>query len=200
MIFIFWILLAVLVGIVASKKGSSGLGYFVLSVLFSPLISLLVLLILSSNAASSEKKGLKSGTLRKCPSCAEAVKAEAKICKHCSSELPEIELPAQTGSRDYISDFVNGKLSFPVTFWGFGVCGSLLIGYLTLLISSALQAGIFFTSFASLAYRIIATIAVWRSRKSFKGNNALLYGALGIMSLLVIANVATLISHMVRFV
>lgn len=30
----------------------------------------------------------RSGVIRKCPQCAEFVKAAAKKCKHCGSELP----------------------------------------------------------------------------------------------------------------
>jgi hypothetical protein len=39
---------------------------------------------------------LNSGKLRKCPFCAELVKPEAVVCKHCGHKLPPPQLPSKT--------------------------------------------------------------------------------------------------------
>jgi hypothetical protein len=46
-IFFFWLILAILVGVFASKRGRSGFGWFLLSVLLSPLICFLIVLCLA---------------------------------------------------------------------------------------------------------------------------------------------------------
>lgn len=86
-IIIFWLVLAILVGVFAGSKGRSGFGYFLLAILLSPLIGFIIVLILSPVLKNTEAKSIASGNLKKCPECAELVKAEAKICKHCKSTL-----------------------------------------------------------------------------------------------------------------
>lgn len=81
--FIFWIFLSILVGIFASSKKRSGFGWFFLSLIISPLITFIILLV----AGSSQ------GTLKKCPKCAEEVKAEAHVCRFCNYEFPKISSP-----------------------------------------------------------------------------------------------------------
>lgn len=80
MIVILWIILAVLVGYFASTRGRSGIGFFLLAVLISPLITFIVVLLIKSN---KEEKLIANGTHKKCPACAEIVKSEATTCKHC---------------------------------------------------------------------------------------------------------------------
>ena len=55
----------------------------------SPIIGFIVVLILDPIVANTEAKLMATGDMRKCPLCAELVKIEAKICKHCKSDLPE---------------------------------------------------------------------------------------------------------------
>jgi len=74
----FLILYLVLCGLVAfyvSKRGVSGAGIFFVSLFFSPLIGVIV-------AAVSKPTNEPSGT-KKCPDCAETVKAEAAVCRFC---------------------------------------------------------------------------------------------------------------------
>jgi hypothetical protein len=79
-IFLFWFILSLIVGAQASAKGRSGFGFFLLSMILSPLIGFLIALI-SKDLSNDDK--LQSGELKKCPSCAELVKREAIKCKHC---------------------------------------------------------------------------------------------------------------------
>jgi len=80
--FIFWIFLSILVGVFASSKKRSGGGWFFLSLIISPLITFIIILV----------AGSPQGALKKCPKCAEQVKSEAKVCRFCSYEFP-IQVP-----------------------------------------------------------------------------------------------------------
>jgi Na+/H+-dicarboxylate symporter len=86
-IFVIWLIFAVLVGVYASSKGRSGVGFFFIAALLSPLIGFIIAAIVQPIRANTEAKALESGDVKKCPNCAELVKAEAKLCKHCHSEL-----------------------------------------------------------------------------------------------------------------
>ena len=78
-----YLMLAVAAAHYAGQKGRSGILWFLLSLLISPLITLLVLA-----ALGPDNKGLiSSGALKKCPQCAEMIQAEAKICRYCRTDL-----------------------------------------------------------------------------------------------------------------
>jgi len=87
MIITTWIILSILCGIYASGKGKSGFGYFFLSVLLSPLIGFVAALIAKEDTVNIEKKEMSLGVKRKCPFCAELVKSEAIVCKHCGKDI-----------------------------------------------------------------------------------------------------------------
>jgi hypothetical protein len=76
--FIFWI--AAQVANQAARKGRNYNSFFVLT-LFFPLIMWLV-----ASSISADGSQATAGT-KKCPKCAEYVKVEATLCKHCGSEL-----------------------------------------------------------------------------------------------------------------
>lgn len=78
--------LSIAVGIFASNKGRTGFGWFLISVVASPLIAFVFVLALS-NVAEEDKLLELQRTHVKCPDCAELVKAEAKVCKHCGCRL-----------------------------------------------------------------------------------------------------------------
>lgn len=89
-VFIFWILLAVAVGMLASKRGRSGFGWFLLSALLSPLLGFIFVLVakdLSQSTPSQAIIGPSVDTHVKCPHCAEWVLPEASVCKHCGGAL-----------------------------------------------------------------------------------------------------------------
>jgi uncharacterized membrane protein YGL010W len=77
-----WIVLSIACGNYARDRGSSFLGFFMLSVLISPLIVFIVAFISLGNSK-----------INKCPDCAEFIKSEANICKHCGKrfDLKEVE-------------------------------------------------------------------------------------------------------------
>jgi len=87
MLYVTWFILSILCGVYASGKGKSGFGYFLLSVLLSPLIGFIAALISKEDTAKIEKKEISKGGKRRCPFCAELIKSEAIVCKHCSKEI-----------------------------------------------------------------------------------------------------------------
>ena len=82
------------VAYVATQKGRSGAGFFFLSFFLSFLVGILVVLalpkkeltpIISSGTGQFARSG--NEQLVKCPFCAEWVKTEAKVCKHCGRDI-----------------------------------------------------------------------------------------------------------------
>ena len=84
-IFFFWLILSIAIGIGAASRGRSGFGWFLLSIVISPLIALILLALMPNKAVQTDKPN--PDTHVKCPDCAELVLAEARVCKHCGCRL-----------------------------------------------------------------------------------------------------------------
>lgn len=87
---LFYFFLCLAVGYFAYKKGRSGIGFFIISIFLTPIIGLIVVLLVKPDQQTTDAMAIEDGTLRKCPYCAEIVKTEALICKHCHSELSPV--------------------------------------------------------------------------------------------------------------
>jgi hypothetical protein len=88
--------LALIVGYLAAKRGRSAVAYFWLSFLLTFVIGLIVLLIQTSGSQQVKRDyqnpnfGFLDGErAAKCPKCAEWIKVEASVCKHCGHEVGE---------------------------------------------------------------------------------------------------------------
>lgn len=90
-IFIIWIALSFLAGYIAEQKGRSGVGFFFLSLILSPLVGIIAALVVKpgEKAEPAGAGRVAAPTERTCPYCAESVKVEAIICKHCQRDLPK---------------------------------------------------------------------------------------------------------------
>lgn len=84
---IFWFVFAIAVGVYASNKGRSGIGWFVLSVLISPLLGFVFCVACKDLSIKAQPASPSLATHRKCPSCAEFILPEAIVCKHCGSNV-----------------------------------------------------------------------------------------------------------------
>jgi hypothetical protein len=74
-----WLPLCILLGFYASKaKDRSGIGWFFVAFLISPLLALLLLLILGEKNPAAMKT---------CPQCAERIRAAAQKCRYCHSKV-----------------------------------------------------------------------------------------------------------------
>ena len=82
-LFITWICLGIVGAMISNTKGNSGCGGFLLGILLGP-IGLLIAFFSSDN---EKVKRQNKGYTKKCPYCAEFVKPDALICKHCGSNL-----------------------------------------------------------------------------------------------------------------
>ena len=97
-----WVGGSFIVAGIASTKWRSGFGWFLLSVLISPLLAGIIVAALppvttdleamaigaGEITRDLEAMALAAGDMKQCPQCAEPVKAEAKICRFCRYEIP----------------------------------------------------------------------------------------------------------------
>jgi hypothetical protein len=86
-VFLGWLVLSIAIGVWASKKGRSGFGWFVFSVLLSPLIGGVCVAIASDETAEAQEKAMSHLTHVRCPDCRELVRKDARKCKHCGTQL-----------------------------------------------------------------------------------------------------------------
>jgi hypothetical protein len=107
--------------VIAQNKGRSFGGWWLYGFLVFP-IALIHSLVTSKNIEGLEQRALDSGN-RKCPSCAEMVKVEAKVCKHCGNDLEpyvaEVDPNASTAAQQTIGRFVvvGGLLVLGIIFY-----------------------------------------------------------------------------------
>src|SRR5260370_20432260 len=108
----FWIVMAVVAGIVASNKGRCGVCWALSSLVLSPLLILVLLALRPLKAPTAtiddamltaSERGETAET-KTCPQCAEIVKTAAKICRFCRHEFPAATvepIDAASAARGY---------------------------------------------------------------------------------------------------
>ncbi|MBS7311609.1 MAG: zinc ribbon domain-containing protein [Treponema sp.] len=88
-VIITWLLLSFAVAYGAKNRGRSFGTYLTLSILFSPLIAGIELLMLGENKQGIENNSITEGDSKECPFCAEIIKKEAIVCRYCGRDLPK---------------------------------------------------------------------------------------------------------------
>ncbi len=83
-----WFLFGLISAVVASNKGRSGCGWFLLGFLLGPFGLILALVISKKvNYDRIEKPTHDRVAERECPRCQETIRADALKCKHCGRDL-----------------------------------------------------------------------------------------------------------------
>ena len=88
---VIWTVVAIVGAIVANNKRRSGVGWFFLCLILTPLAILVLLALPTLKAAEAQPVRLVEQSpepTKICPLCAEAVKLAAKICRFCRYEFP----------------------------------------------------------------------------------------------------------------
>ena len=78
-------ILGLIPAFIAQKKGYDFILWWLLGALLF-IVALPAILLISPNKEGIEKQQL-AGGYRKCPRCAELIKREAQVCKHCGHNL-----------------------------------------------------------------------------------------------------------------
>jgi hypothetical protein len=83
-----WGIFAIVVAVAANSRGRNPLGWFLLACLISPLLAVILLALMPSQRTSDAGwLARHEGKVRKCPFCAEYIKRDAIVCKHCRRDL-----------------------------------------------------------------------------------------------------------------
>lgn len=105
-IFLVWIGLCIGVGVFADSRGRSGVGWGFFSAVLSPILGFIIVLVLEKRPTLAAGESSVSTGTRKCPFCAELIRAEAIKCKHCGSDVESVVAVAQPALKSTTSGVV----------------------------------------------------------------------------------------------
>ena len=99
-IVVLWLFFSIVAGIIASNKGRSGFGFFLLSIFLSPVIGIVCAALASPDRDKVEAAKLSDPSYRQCPYCKEIIRRDAIRCRYCQATIDDVALrqPARDGS------------------------------------------------------------------------------------------------------
>ena len=114
---VIWLTFGFIAGYIYQRRGRSQVVGFIAGFLLGPIGVVLAL--------------ISSSQLPTCPFCAENVKKEALVCKHCGRDLPPgLHAPMKTGIEKWKAPLAVGAiliglaiLFYLYTIWSFGIIG-----------------------------------------------------------------------------
>lgn len=111
---IIWVVLGFVTAKIAESKGRPFGTWLIYGFMCFPL----AILYLAVSKPSDETL-IDSGEYRKCPFCAEVVRSEAKVCRYCNKELPDVVV------EEYVPDDNDSLMNKTETF--FKVIGVIIV-------------------------------------------------------------------------
>jgi hypothetical protein len=91
--FLLWFGLAIVVGVAANTRGRNAAGWIFLAIVISPLLAGLLVLALPN--LKNDPSHTYGEPTKVCPYCAERILAAAVVCRHCKSDLGQVQLPTE---------------------------------------------------------------------------------------------------------
>lgn len=107
---IVWLICGFICSAISSNKGHNAGSWFVIGILFGPL-AILAVLAQSKAERIIELDSINDGSGVKCQFCAELIKKEALVCKHCGRDLPKTTSNSMVVEKtEYKSSIIDGDL------------------------------------------------------------------------------------------
>ncbi len=107
--FIFiWLIFGVISALIASNKGRSGCGWFIIGVLLGPL-GIILALVISKNEDRTTRNVRDRRDRKACPYCKEFIKVNAVKCKHCGSDLLDSHVKLRAKNCTYCGKRLDKK-------------------------------------------------------------------------------------------
>jgi hypothetical protein len=99
---VLWIVLSILAGVFAGNRGYSFVATFILSLILSPLVGFISVLVRKPRPTAAERARaeVEAASSKKCPYCAETIKAEAVVCRYCGRDLERVTPSGIAGDTD----------------------------------------------------------------------------------------------------